>query len=255
MEMIKGNTCLVFASGKSLEEFERRKEEFKDLRAIWVGLNYFKLSEDFILKKISKRFNIVFDCAEVSHPEIYEPQHRVPILNEYLSRKEPNFWITAYNLLKQMRQTGQNEFVQKHKNKIVILNEILLLPEFPTEVKVRPPNSLSYLLSVLTYWKAKKIIIFGFDGLLKDDNRSNEENIQTYYKAEFVRQERILGCGWLHPGILAWDSEQFDERFPKIFEIYKEIFKSNTEIVNCSPKTIIKCLRTINYDQLKGEVL
>lgn len=254
--IVKGNTCFICAAGKSLNILENRIEEFKDLNVVWIGMNYFSLPEHFILTQINKEFNIVFDCASITNPEIYEPQHRVPLLDSYLSRKEKNLWITAYSLLKDMRKAGQNDFILKHKEKTLILDPILRNPDYPKEVLVRPPNSLSYLLSILVAGQAKKIVIFGFDGLLKDDKRTPEDNIKTYYKSDFVRKERILGCGWLHPGILAWDSEQFDERFPKILEIYKKIFNNHTvEIVNCSPKTIIKVLKKIDYNNVKQEVI
>ncbi len=255
--IVEGNTCFVCLSGKSLEQLEIHIEELKDLNVIWIGLNYFKLPEIFILNKINKQFSIVFDCSGVSCPENYEPQHRVPMLTEFLSRNANNIWITSYSLLKDMiRNAGQNDFILKYKNQTLILDNILKNPNYPKEVLVRFPNSLTGLLSMLIAGMAKRVVLFGFDGLLANVNRTPEQNINTYYKSELVIHERMLACGRLHPGILAWDSEEFDKRFPEIERIYRGIFGNPTmEILNCSPTSIIKYLRKINYPNIKKEII
>ena len=255
IKSIKGKVCGLIAGGNSLDEFESRILEFKDLPIEWVGLNNFTIAEDNILKKINKQFNVVFDSATVTYYHEYEPNYRIPKYREYLGRKD-SFLITADRLLLECFLTYAQDLYNKYKNKIFnfqgYLEENFVNYSILTK---RPPNSLAYAIGSLILGQAKKVIIFGFDGISREVNLKPEKILNTYYKPELVKVERKLGFGEEYEvgGIVA-ECENFDREFPELYINYRKAFGCNTELVICSPKTIIKSIRKINYNQLEDEL-
>lgn len=240
----------VLAHGKSIEELERRIEEFKDLNICWVGLNLFTIFEDHILSKIHKKLDIVFACDTA--PDMtrgnYEINVRLPRIEKFLKREADNIWITTNGMFRDSIKIYRPDLLEKYSHKIMEIDH--LFPRENIRDYMEVPNSITLLIGAMIAGGAKKIILFGIDGY----NGDPKEGINSYYCKEDNRAERqaVLGCD-VDLGINR-DTGLFDKMFPTNLRNYRKLFGNNCEVVNCSPNSIFTSIRKINYDQLKDEL-
>ncbi len=251
-KVIKGRTCFVVAKGKSIEELERRVEEYKDDDICWVTLNDFNYIEDGILSKIGKNFDIVSDCATVEKIDEYEPTIRIPRFEKYLARNEKNILAISELVVTECFDRFQREDLMiSYEPKILTIDSLFKMPQCPKEVWDAPPNSITLLFAFLVAGGAKKIVVFGLDGCPK-----GMDPFESYYKKEIVIAERDVGFTInKRTGSLASDASDFNKKFENIFALYKRAFDNpNVDIVSCTPKTEITSIRRIDYNQVRGEL-
>lgn len=228
--------CAILAHGRSLEELERRIDEFKDFDIIWCGMNCFNPSEE-ILKKIGKEFMIVFDCATVANDVEYELKVRLPRLTEYLSRPNKNIYMTLRNSLYELRNRIGSDFNERFKEKVIYAGD---LGFDTTQFFVSLPL---YIISLFKIG-AKNMILFGADGFGTDrSNTTNFNNIESYYRPNIILEERIFS------GIDFFDTYVDNERINTSFiPMAQQILGYIPDIINCSPNSYYTAFKKMNYD-------
>ena len=246
-KIINNRICAIMAHGKSIEKLENKITDLKKYDICWTSLSVFNIMEEFILSKINKHLDIVFDCATVpdSLKENYEKNVRLPRLAEFLERNENNLWITTFGIERDtLRSLNNNWFLAKFQHKIFIVDYIF--PKLKRGFYMDVPNSICLLIAALLYGGAKKIILFGFDGCTKKDN-----NIDTYYKPEYHKKEHLVAIGKVGNTALYRDTLDFQQRFPILLDHYRKLFNNNAEIINCSPNSFYTVIRRITYEELE----
>ena len=111
------------------------------------------------------------------------------------------------------------------------------------------PNSLTLLIGLMAISGAKKIILFGVDGY----KGKHEDNLQSFYKPELQKQERILAEGGENRTGIVQDTSNFENKFMRHYKAYCVRYSVDppTEIINCSPISIYKIFKKVNYDEIK----
>lgn len=250
-KIINGRVVGVIARGSSLNELEKRINEFKDLDICWTSLNLFTIAEEYILSKINKKLEIISDCSNVELRDNFEPNVRRPRFENYLKREDNNLLQISNTVIRDLKATNQDDILEKYKNKIITIDEVFTGEGYPIELWDAPPNSITLLFAMLMAGKAKKVVTFGFDGYT--DN--NLEAVNSYYKPELEKAERIAATGkTAGVGSLPTDSRDFNRRWFYIYQLYKRVYGVETKFINCSPITMFNCMNITNYDNVIGEI-
>lgn len=222
-EMINNKICAIVAHGHSLEELERRIDEFRGFDIVWCGMNYFNPSED-ILKKINKEFIVIFDCATTIDTKKYEIRSRTPRMTEYLSRPVKNVYMTSTFLYGLRSQIG-SDFNEKYKEKIIYIDNIgFVAGEFMVSIHL-------YIITLLKLG-ARNIVLFGADGG------------GSYYKSDLALADGILGCSG--PGVPEGDTEHVNTTFGPLAQ---KILGYIPEIINCSTISRYTPFTKMSYDE------
>ena len=244
-DIIKGRPVAILLHGSSVDELEQRIESFRNVDICWSALGNFPVFEKYILSKINKRLDFIFDCATVpeSRYDIYEPVRQKRIL-DYLAREDNNMWVTAHGMIR-------DQFNNIIPDKTAIVDRIFPREEVGPYMNV--PNSATLHIAAALYGGASAIYIFGLDGYVGDV----ELGYKFYYKPEETYKERMLALGRLEDPGINRDSMVFDDRIPGIIHKYKFLFRTTAPIYNVSPVTIYKSFEKISYmdaiQLLKGE--
>lgn len=258
-DLVKGKTVCFITGGRSIEELEKRIEEFKDLPIIWTSMNRFDMMEEYILEKIGKKFDMISDCSTVGFERRhkYEREIRFPKFEEFLTREENNVLLTSHIVIEQaFVELNRGDLPTKYKHKIAIVEEIFdSCQEKPAEFWTPPPNSLTLSLAGIIAGQAKKIIMFGFDGFPYSKEMTTDQILDSYYKPKIIREDRRKAFGDVTSGNLVGDTISFNKRFPNILRVYQSSFKNPVEIVNCSPNSFITAFRKTDYDHVKEEII
>jgi hypothetical protein len=112
------------------------------------------------------------------------------------------------------------------------------------------PNSVTLLIAACIAGGAKKIITFGLDGY----NGDIKKGLESCCHPEIVREERLLALGSKDDPGINRDTDLFEKNFGRLYEEYKKLFNSNTEIFNCSPSSVYTCIKKITYDEAIKEL-
>jgi hypothetical protein len=233
---VNGNkTYCILAHGKSLEELEKRIEKFKNIDVVWCGINYFNPSQN-ILKKISKDFNIVFDCSTVKNAIYYEKEVRIPRLSEYLEKNTHNKYICTKsdkNNLHNLRNEIKVDFNEKYKNQIIYVEDLDINPN-PFCV------SLHLYIASLAKLGAKQIVLFGADG---GGNLGN--SVESYYNYREIENDKIKAGNTSYN--MVGDSNNINSTF--------EILMTKTlgyipNVINCSPDSVYTIFKKVNYEEV-----
>lgn len=250
--IIKNRPCVVIAKGRSIEQLEKNIEQLKNYDICWVGQNRVNYIEEGILEKIEKKFDLLSDCATVHRKSFYEPNHRLPRFQEFLSR-ENNLLMTSELVLDECFRRYGKDVLDKYKDKIVTIDSLVFGENLPKKLSEPPPNSLTLLLCFLIAGQAKKIILCGVDGF----TNNNIDIFETYYKPNVAKEERTLAFEGSNnfKGSIPTDSRLFNERFLTLLELYKEVYKNkDVKIINCSENSIITIFKKISYNDLTKEL-
>lgn len=245
-EIINNRTVCILSHGASIQQLEDYIVELKDYDICWMSLGLYTIMEDFILSKIGKKLDLLFDCATVPEPqmEVYEKQIRLPRIEQFLARPDNNLWITTHGLIRDSINPYKPSIWKDYQSKILKVDEL-----FPTHNYMDVPNSITLMIASALCGQAKKIILFGFDGHVGNDNMSHS----TYYKAELAHNEWIYAYGNTVNMGLKRDTLDFERRFQPILLSYRQLFNNDADIVNCSSSQY-QCIRQIDYNQLKEEL-
>jgi len=230
-EILNDKTCAILAHGKSIEELEKRIEEFRNFDLVWCGMNYFNPTEE-IIKKIDKQFSIVFDCSTVKNAIDYERNNRLPRLKEFLSRPYNNYFITLKESLLHLWQKINTDLPIQFKDKIIYGEDLI---SNTNQFCV----SLHLYIACLLKLGAKQIILFGADG------STNDNTEQTYYRADLVLEDRkMTGNTFFN---VAGDTNNVNCTFEPMM---KAVFGYVPEVLNCSPNSNYTIFKKINYENL-----
>lgn len=246
---ISNKICFVLLHGKSIEQLETDIVKYKDFDICYIGLGLFTIFETFILSKINKHLDIVFDCASVANSYLYnyETKVRLPRLEQYLSRDDNNLWVTSYGIIRDSVSVFKPDWLDIYKDKIFIVDSIF--PDKKVTFYMSVPNSVCLAIAYLLWAKVKKIILFGFDGFM-----GNANNINSYYKPDYHKQEQIVAIGQYGATGLFRDMINFQNKWPTLIKLYRELFNNNADIINCSPNSYYTIIRKIDFDELEKEL-
>ena len=252
--LVKNKIVGVALHGKSIEELEERIELFKDLDIVWVSLNAFDIIETYILNKINKKLSLIY-CLADYWPEI-EKNIRIPLLIEAINRG--SLMIAKKYLFENIfPENGAPDFFGKYRDKIFLIEDFIDINHFSIEnlLSHYTVSSLGYILSTLSILKAKKIILFGCDGGIKND-------ITSYYKSDIHIERRVLAPYKLkdfEDGMLfniQSDTDILNTEFWKTYLTCMTLFNiTPPPILNCSPNSYVTTFPIITYDSLLKEHL
>lgn len=227
--------CCILLHGKSLEELEKRIEQFSNLDLIWGGINYFCPSEK-ILKKINKDFDIIFDSSTLplNINLEYETNFRIPRLSEFLDRPKNNIYVcnkTGHDNLYDFRKKYFPNFNEKYKNKI-IYSEDLGINSISFDV------SLSLYIACLLKFNPKRIVLFGADG---------GGSIESYFEYDLVKIDKKNNGDLGKEHQTLGDTNNVNTNFNRLMQ---ENIGSVPEIINCSFETKYEVFKKISYDEV-----
>jgi len=256
-KVIKGRVVGIIARGGSAKILEERIDEFKDYNICWASMNVFEAAEG-ILSRIGKELSLVSDCSTVKNWHTYEPQVRMPRFKKYLEKDNNLLFISELVIQESFKRDNFFQLFQKHMGKIATIDDVFTHPKSPDAIWDAPPNSITLLLAACIAGDAKKIVMFGFDGLAPkagETNKMLDHNcIETYYRADLEKEDRLASASTIEFGSLSTDSFFFERDWPQIWNIYKQTYENNCDIVNCSPGTMFTVIKEINYDRVHEEI-
>lgn len=236
--IINNRPVFILLHGGSVQNLEDRIEEFKDANICWCGLGHFQIFEKYMLSKIDKRLDLVFDMATVPRREAYEPV-RHERLNEFLGRSDNNLWLTSHGMIR-------DEWDKVKPEKCLLVDSLFPQDQIPYYMDV--PNSATLCIASMLAGGASKIFIFGLDGY----KGSLQEGYKSYYKPEEAKKERLLALGSIEDPGINRDTDNFSIRFPTCLRRYRELFGNYCDIYNCSPNSIYTCIEKIDYSKIKN---
>jgi hypothetical protein len=215
----RGRTVGFLLHGSSVAELANHVASLPRQDVVWVGLNHFTLLEDRCLRPGGCEFSVVICCADNA------VKRRLADLQAFLGRPRPRLLITRPDQLAEFAQ-----LLAPHRASIALQS---LPPLWPY------PNSLTMFLRLLVQARPRRIVLFGCDGYLGDDDVS----LKSYLGAEqFVRDK--------HPDGVLLDTLMMNAHLPRILNRWRaRLGDAFPEIVNCSPGTVIRAFPTIDYLQ------
>lgn len=246
-EIINGRTVAIMAPGKSIAELESHIEYLKDKDICWTALGVFPMMEDYILSKIGRRLEIVFDCATVS-PHLfhnYELHMRLPRIHRFINRPDNNLWCTSHGVTRDTIKSLAPHWLSEYEKKIFVIDSLVIKDNIPKFMDA--PNSVSLMIGTILGGGAKKIIVFGLDGY----KGSSACPPDAYYHPEEIIKERRLALGDVNDERINRDTDSFTQLFPSKLKMYQEFFNNLALIYNCSPYSLYEVIPKINYSQLK----
>jgi hypothetical protein len=238
--MLTNKTCLLVAHGCSLEELENCIEEFRNLDVVWCSMSSFDIEETYILSKIDKHFNIIFDSSTVQFARDYELKVRVPRLSAYLDRKEDNKYIctkTDRANLHDLRNSLGLDFNRKYNKKIIYTEDLNINPSAFCV-------SLHLFIACLYKLHAKQVILLGADGGGKWGN-----SVESYYKPDLVKADKIA-CGNLEYNMTG-DTNNINGCYVNLMQ---QSLGYVPNVLNCSDTSTYTVFPKISYDQLLKEL-
>ena len=240
-KVVKNRVVGIMSHGESIKELEQRAKEFKDYDICWVSFKHYNIMEDFILKKIDKKLEIVLDCSASKFKD-FEIKTRIPTMKEHM--KNNTLFLSTWRLLgTQYREMGLYDFYQRNKNNIVLVDDLFKRLD-------GTPNTLFLLISAIAVGEPKKIILFGVDGKKTESN----DIFEGYYKPELQAQYRKVSEGDV-PFTLHYTTQAFETRFDKLYpDFCKRCNVKPPEVINCSPDSVYPLFKKITYDELHKEL-
>lgn len=218
-EHVRGRVVAFLLHGSSIAEFAGHAPALAAQDVVWASLNHFGLVEERFLRPVGRELSLVFCCADG------EVQRRIQVLESFLRRPSSQLLITRPDHLATFAAQ-----LEPHRSKIAVEK---LPPVWPY------PNSLTLFLRLLVQAGPRRIVLFGCDGYLGDDDVS----LPTYIGAEdFLREKRASG--------VLLDTLLFNAHLPRVLARWRERLGSGfPEIVNCSPASLMQGIPIIDYPQ------
>ena len=244
--IVNKRPVFLLSHGASIKGLEDRIQEYKDKDICWVGMGLFTNMEKYILSKIGKKLDVVFDCASVpdGFRRNYETNVRMPRLKEFLERPEDNRWICTHGTQRDCIDIYAPE-MRRFDNKIFLVDS--LFPKHQIGLWMSVPNSTTLAIASMIAGGASKIFIFGMDGHTKSD-----DNVNTYYHPEEHEKERLAALGSTKDNGIPRDTDNFRKQFPVLLRNYYRLFGRNTPIYNVSPITVYDCPPKIKYEEIRN---
>jgi len=232
---LKDKTICVIVHGRSCEELENRIEEFKDLNIVWGSMSSFDIPQKYILDKINKKFDVIFDSGTVQNAVEYELQVRIPRFINYFNSSNGYYICTKSdrNNLYELRDRIYPSFNSIYKDRIICCEDIGIDPN---------PFCVSLHLYIASLYKlgAKTVILFGADG-----GGTHGNSVQSYYKWEEVEKDKIIAGNPSYNMI--GDTNNINTSYSSLM--------TNTlgyipEVLNCSPITTYTVFKQISFNEV-----
>jgi len=233
---LKNKICLLVGLGRSIEELEARIEEFKDFDVVWCGMSSFDIPQKYILDKINKHFQIIYDSSTVQNAEEYELTRRIPRLIKHLDKYPDSCYVTTNsdkNNAYRLRERIAPEFNRKYRNQIIYAEEIGVDPN---------PFCVSIHLYIACLYKlnCKEIILFGQDG---DRQGLYNNKVESYYKHELIKEDKIVADNLVYN--LIGDTHNVNTTYKdRMFATLGYV----PNLLNCSPNSSFTVWQVIDYN-------
>lgn len=238
-QKINKRPVIIMLHGASIKNMENYICELKDLDVCYCSLNFFPIIEDFILSKINKQLDFVYDTSHIDsrYVQKFHAKARIPRLSKYLDNKN-NIFITTKTVLHNiMFITGFDYFGIKYHQQILLVDNLQIYTSFP--------NSALTLLGLSIIGEASKIILCGFDGY-----NHSIPNIDTYYKPALQIIDKSL-AGTSHCPHLNDETNSIEKETLDNLDIFCQCYKiKQPPIFNCSEKSNYTIFPKIKYSEL-----
>lgn len=243
--IINNRPVAILAHGASIVELENRIEELKDDNICFASFNYFPIMQDFILNKINRKLDWIFDCSTVATSFQREfDSVRMKRIEQYLAYSE-GVWVTTHGLLRDNVISTEWSRLTSYGDRVIRVDSFFPKERIGHFMSV--PGSITLVIASAIANGATKIFLFGFDGYHGDLNNG----INSYYKPDLQAEERKRALGHLLDEGINRDSKSFDEAFPSIYKEYCTLFKCKVPIYNCSKNSSHTCLPKLDFDSFK----
>lgn len=227
-------TILIVIHGKSVEELERRITDFKDLNVHWGSMSTFHIPQKYILDKINKKFDIVFDSSTVKNEIEYETRLRLPRLRKYFDTTDGKYICTRTdkNNLYNLRSVIDSPFNNSYRDRIIYTEDIGIDPN-PFCV------SLHLYIACLAKLGYERIVLFGADGGGIEGN-----NIASYYKSEEILEDKKIADNLSYN--MTGDTNNVNTTYDIMMN---KVLGYIPNVINCSPITRYTCFPIKTYDE------
>lgn len=218
--LVAGRTVGLLLHGSSVGALSRYQTTIQAADNVWAGLNHFSLLENQLLAPAGKNMSVVFCCADG------EVTRRLPDLTSFLQRPAQTLLITRPDHL-----TAHQDSLVQYQSQILTTDLPALWPY---------PNSLTLFLRLLIPCRPRRIVLFGADGYLGED----DDALPTYFGSDQFKQEGRLS------GVLR-DTLLFNAHFPALLARWRTTHGPDfPEILNCSPGSLLNGIPVIDRNQL-----
>ena len=238
MMNLTNKTCFLVGLGRSIEELDKRIDEFKDFDVIWCSMSSFDVPQQHILNRINKYFTIVFDCSTVKNEVNYELTRRIPRISYHLDTYKNSIYITTNsdkNNTYELRQKIAPDFNIKYRSQILYVEELGINPN---------PFCVSIHLFIASLYKlgCKEVILFGQDG---DSKGKYNNHVDSYYKSDLIREDKEIAGNLIYN--LVGDTNNVNESYNYLLQ---QTLNYIPKPLNCSPGSTFNIFKTVNYDEL-----
>ena len=245
--IVNKRPVFLLSHGASIQGLEDRIQEYKNKDICWIGMGLFNNMEKYMLSKIGKELDVVFDCASVpdGFRHNYETNVRMPRLAEFLGRDRNNLWVTTHGMIRDCVDIYA-PYMHKYDHKILLIDSIF--PRHQIGMWMDVPNSTTLAIAACMAGWASKIFIFGMDGYTGDV----ATGVSTYYHPEEHKIERLAALGSEQDPGIARDTDMFAKKFPALMRNYRRLLGNMAPIYNVSPITKYTVPDKISYEQVRG---
>ncbi len=246
-QIINGRTVCIMVHGTSIARLEQEISKLANKDICWASTGVFPMMEDYILSKINKKLDIVFDCATVA-PHLwnaYELHMRLPRIHKFINRPGQNLWCTSHGVVRDTIKPLVPHWIGEFKEKIFVIDSLVAKDNVPKFMDA--PNSTCLMIGTMLAGGASKIIIFGLDGY----HGPTACPPTAYYHPEEIIKERKLALGEVNDGNINRDTNSFAKVFPDKLEMYRGFFNNRAPVYNCSPDSIYDVIPKIHYEELE----
>ncbi len=231
--MVKGRVVCVLLHGASLSKLEQNPQILDRPNLIIAGMNNFYGTEQKILKRIGRDYDLLLCTSQMEIPRRYDDVCRTLDTN-------PNaLFITTLQAIASM--LTPKDFVKRYRARII------LVPQIPpwTGTHNQPP-SLCVYLTALTEADPHKVVLFGCDGA--PPGYTVEKQKRSYWNAEMFD-----GTG--RPTQISLDTSLFNTHYVVDYEapLYK-MFGKRLGVINCNTNSHITVFPVVPYKDI-GEYL
>jgi len=242
-KIIRGRPVIICLGGKSIAELSVHMDNLRAFDICWMGLNLFQPAES-ILRKVHKKFDLLYDSTSDNYSFDYLPKIKIPRLTEFLHRPDDNLLITTHGIVRDFFLGKFPSFYESYKSKIFVVDDVFPKANIGDWMSV--PNSATLAIAAAYAGGASKIILLGCDGMGRKQS--------TYYMPELHAEERIAALGHAEDTRIDSDFMRFERDLPVIIEKYQSLFDNKASVFNCSPDTMHRCLPILSYDELLNKL-
>ena len=223
--VIRGRPCVILLSGPSVTKFRQLYRKLEDRDICYASVNDYWIIERNILDKLNKKLDIVMrsakECKVPCQPDF-----------EFLDRPFQNILISERAGYYEMNMP-LSLFLAKYGYKIFffvaersMMMRLVPNPQYPLHFFAQA--SFTILTSILAIGGAPLIVIFGADG-------------------GYIHGRELYIDGWRDSQLerLQYDTELFNNTWPKLRQNLVQTHGVNPRILNASPRSHYKAMTKV----------